>query len=388
MRNLIIFLIFSYLFSACSSKPEQSTDQLLENGNKEQLQSKKESLQKTKDSIEEELQKITSKLESLNPNRNFTLVKVKEAKADTFKTYFNVQGNVTTDQNVILTPEISGVIQKIYVKEGDKVKKGNLIAKIDAGGLQERLEELKNKLSLAKTTYERRKRLWEKNIGSEIEYLQAETNYNSLKQNISQVKKELSKTRITAPFDGEIDDVLTEEGEMAMPGSKPIVRITSLDNLYIEADIPERYLGSIQKGTPVKVTSKTGALSFDSSISRVAQTIKEANRSFRIRVKIPKDINQKLIPNMVLKLTINNYKNNQAFVISESILQENTQGQAYIYKVKKNKDDQSITDYTLVETGPSYNGRIEIKKGIQSGDQIIVEGAKGLRKEQRVKVIR
>ena len=312
MRNLIVFIIISNLLLACSSDAEQNTDQLLQEGNKEQLQSKKESLRKAKDSINDQLQKITSKLESLNPERNLTLVDFKEAKTDTFKTYFNVQASVTTDENIILNPEFSGVIEKIYVEEGDKVKKGDLIARIDAGGLQERLDDLKNQLSLAKTTYERRKRLWDQNIGSEIEYLQAETSYNSLKQNISQVKKELDKTQLTAPFDGEIDDVLAEVGEMAMPGTKPIARITSLNDLYIEADIPERYLGDIQKGTPVIVNSKAGALSFESSISRVAQTIQESNRSFRIRIEIPEDIDQQLKPNMVLKLTINNYQNTEA----------------------------------------------------------------------------
>ena len=388
MRNLIVFIIISNLLLACSSDADKNIDQLLQEGNKEQLLSKKESLLKAKDSINGQLQKISSKLESLQPERNLTLVDFKEAKTDTFTTYFNVQASVTTDENIILNPEFSGVIEKIYVEEGDKVKKGDLIARIDAGGLQERLDDLKNQLSLAKTTYERRKRLWDQNIGSEIEYLQAETSYNSLKQNISQVKKELDKTQLTAPFDGEIDDVLAEVGEMAMPGTKPIARITSLNDLYIEADIPERYLGDIQKGTPVIVNSKAGALSFGSSISRVAQTIQASNRSFRVRVNIPKEIDQQLKPNMVLKLTINNYQNTEAFVISESILQENTKSEPYIFKLKKGKKDYYKTDYTLVELGKSYNGFIEVKKGIQAGDKIVTEGAKGLRKDQKVKVKR
>ena len=388
MKNIIGLIILSHLLLACSSGAEQNTDELLNQGSKKQLQSRKASLLKAKDSVQDALQKISAKLESLNPDSNTALVKVKEAKADTFKTYFNVQGSVTTDKNIILNPEFSGVIEKIYVEEGDKVKTGDLIARIDAGGLQERLDDLKNQLSLAKTTYERRKRLWEKNIGSEIEYLQAETNYNSLKQNISQVKKELDKTQLTAPFDGEIDDVLAEVGEMAMPGTKPIVRITSLNELYIEADIPESYLGNIQKGTAVEVNSKTGALSFNTTISRVAQTIQRSNRSFRIRAKIPKREAGRLKPNMVVKLTINNYQNDEAFVIPESILQENTDGKPYIFKLQEGENNELKANYTLVEVGKSYNGNIEIKKGIQPGDKIVTAGAKGLEKGQKVKVKR
>jgi RND family efflux transporter MFP subunit len=346
----------------------------------------KDSLQKEKAAINSQLKKISAKLESLNPNKNLRLVEVEEASKENFKTFFNVQGDVTTDQNILLNAEFSGMIKNIYVEEGDVVNEGDIIARIDDAGLTERIDELKNRLSLAKTTYERRKRLWEKNIGSEIEYLQAETEYNSLKQNISQVRKELEKTALRAPFNGEIDDVLAEVGEMATPGAKPIVRLTSLEHLYIEASVPENYMGNIRKGTPVKVNSKASDISFDTTIARVANTIQESNRSFRIRIEIPKDVDHQLKPNMVLKLTINNYDKDEAFVIPESILQENTSGEPYIFKVKEDDNDQLKADLTLVELGKSYTGEIEIIKGIRTGDKIVMEGAKGLRKDQEVKV--
>lgn len=385
MRNLISLILISQLILACSNGKEQPTDELLKNGSRQELQAKKDALQQSVDSIKNQLNKISARLEALNPNNNVVLVETKIAKTDTFKTYFNVQGNVTTDENIILNPEFSGVIKEIYVEEGDKVSEGDLIARIDDGGLQERLDELKTRLNLAKTTYERRKRLWDENIGSEIEFLQAESNFKSLQQNVVQVKKELNKTRVRAPFDGEIDDIIADVGQMAMPGNQPIVRITSLDDLYIEADIPENYLGSIKKGTAVSVESKSANMSFKSEIARVAQTIQPDNRSFRIRVNTP-DALKSLKPNMVVKLTINNYQNKNAFVISESILQENTDGKSYIFKVNKEDNKELITDIALVKLGQSYNGQIEIIEGIGKGDQIITEGAKGLRKGQQVKV--
>lgn len=385
MRNLISLILISQLILACSNGKEQPTDELLKNGSRQELQAKKDALQQSVDSIKNQLNKISARLEALNPNNNVVLVETKIAKTDTFKTYFNVQGNVTTDENIILNPEFSGVIKEIYVEEGDKVSEGDLIARIDDGGLQERLDELKTRLNLAKTTYERRKRLWDENIGSEIEFLQAESNFKSLQQNVVQVKKELNKTRVRAPFDGEIDDIIADVGQMAMPGNQPIVRITSLDDLYIEADIPENYLGSIKKGTAVSVESKSANMSFKSEIARVAQTIQPDNRSFRIRVNTPHAL-KSLKPNMVVKLTINNYQNKNAFVISESILQENTDGKSYIFKVNKEDNKELITDIALVKLGQSYNGQIEIIEGIGKGDQIITEGAKGLRKGQQVKV--
>ena len=386
MRNLFIILIISQVLIACSSDNKKSTEQLLQQADTDKLSAMKDSLQKEKAAINSQLKKISAKLESLNPNKNLRLVEVEEASKENFKTFFNVQGDVTTDQNILLNAEFSGMIKNIYVEEGDVVNEGDIIARIDDAGLTERIDELKNRLSLAKTTYERRKRLWEKNIGSEIEYLQAETEYNSLKQNISQVRKELEKTALRAPFNGEIDDVLAEVGEMATPGAKPIVRLTSLEHLYIEASVPENYMGNIRKGTPVKVNSKASDISFDTTIARVANTIQESNRSFRIRIDIPKDVDHQLKPNMVLKLTINNYNKDEAFVIPESILQENTSGEPYIFKVKEDDNDQLKADLTLVELGKSYNGEIEIIKGIRTGDKIVIEGAKGLRKDQEVKV--
>ena len=386
MRNLFIILIISQVLIACSSDNKKSTEQLLQQADTDKLSAMKDSLQKEKAAINSQLKKISAKLESLNPNKNLRLVEVEEASKENFKTFFNVQGDVTTDQNILLNAEFSGMIKNIYVEEGDVVNEGDIIARIDDAGLTERIDELKNRLSLAKTTYERRKRLWEKNIGSEIEYLQAETEYNSLKQNISQVRKELEKTALRAPFNGEIDDVLAEVGEMATPGAKPIVRLTSLEHLYIEASVPENYMGNIRKGTPVKVNSKASDISFDTTIARVANTIQESNRSFRIRIDIPKDVDHQLKPNMVLKLTINNYNKDEAFVIPESILQENTSGEPYIFKVKEGDNDQLKADLTLVELGKSYNGEIEIIKGIRTGDKIVIEGAKGLRKDQEVKV--
>ena len=386
MRNLFIILIISQVLIACSSDNKKSTEQLLQQADTDKLSAMKDSLQKEKAAINSQLKKISAKLESLNPNKNLRLVEVEEASKENFKTFFNVQGDVTTDQNILLNAEFSGMIKNIYVEEGDVVNEGDIIARIDDAGLTERIDELKNRLSLAKTTYERRKRLWEKNIGSEIEYLQAETEYNSLKQNISQVRKELEKTALRAPFNGEIDDVLAEVGEMATPGAKPIVRLTSLEHLYIEASVPENYMGNIRKGTPVKVNSKASGISFETTIARVANTIRESNRSFRIRIDIPKDVDHQLKPNMVLKLTINNYDKDEAFVIPESILQENTSGEPYIFKVKEDDNDQLKADLTLVELGKSYNGEIEIIKGIRTGDKIVIEGAKGLRKDQEVKV--
>ena len=386
MRNLFIILIISHVLIACSSDSKKSTEQLLQQADTDKLSAMKDSLQEEKAAINAQLKKISAKLESLNPNENLRLVEVEEASKENFKTFFNVQGDVTTDQNILLNAEFSGMIKNIYVEEGDVVNQGDIIAKIDDAGLTERIDELKNRLRLAKTTYERRKRLWEKNIGSEIEYLQAETEYNSLKQSISQVRKELEKTVLRAPFNGEIDDLLAEVGEMATPGAKPIVRLTSLEQLYIEASVPENYMGNIRKGTPVKVSSKVSDISFETTIARVANTIQESNRSFRIRIDIPKDVDHQLKPNMVLKLTINNYNKDKAFVIPESILQENTSGEPYIFKVKEDDNEQLKADLTLVELGKSHNGEIEIIKGIKTGDKIVIEGAKGLRKDQEVKV--
>ena len=386
MRNLFIILIISHVLIACSSDSKKSTEQLLQQADTDKLSAMKDSLQEEKAAINAQLKKISAKLESLNPNENLRLVEVEEASKENFKTFFNVQGDVTTDQNILLNAEFSGMIKNIYVEEGDVVNQGDIIAKIDDAGLTERIDELNNRLRLAKTTYERRKRLWEKNIGSEIEYLQAETEYNSLKQSISQVRKELEKTVLRAPFNGEIDDLLAEVGEMATPGAKPIVRLTSLEQLYIEASVPENYMGNIRKGTPVKVSSKVSDISFETTIARVANTIQESNRSFRIRIDIPKDVDHQLKPNMVLKLTINNYNKDKAFVIPESILQENTSGEPYIFKVKEDDNEQLKADLTLVELGKSHNGEIEIIKGIKTGDKIVIEGAKGLRKDQEVKV--
>ena len=285
---------------------------------------------------------------------------------------------------MILYPEFSGRITKILVEEGDNVRIGQALAKIDDGGLFNELKLIESQTELAKTIFERQSKLWEDKIGSEIQYLQAKTNYEVQKSRLESLKQSLEKTTIDAPFNGTIDEIFIEVGNLVSPPMMPdqgnAFRIVNLSELYVEAVIPENFIGKIKKGAEVLVEIPVLNKSFNSIIKHSVSSINQLSRTFKIEVSVPKNYLD-LIPNLNVEVNILDYSNTEAILVPESIVSEDSENKKFLFTIVDNKAKK-----TIVETGYTQNGMIEIIKGLDVNQTIINEGGRIVKEGQNVKI--
>ena len=389
MKKLAVLISIPLFLLSCGNKEEgKSIDELIESENLTEIRAKKTELSKEQSDLTQKLDKLDQAINRLDKSRRLDLIMTQEITDTLFKHYAEVQGDVATDENIVIYAEFSGILQDVRVKEGAQVRKGQVLAKIDDGGLSSELAQLETQSTLAKTTFERQQRLWQQNIGSEMQYLEAKTNYESMQNSVKRLKSQLDKTIVRAPFSGIIDEVLTEEGEVVNPGQSRLFRLVSLKNMYVEADVPEGYLNKINKGTEVIVEISSLGREFKGEVRRVGNTINPNNRSFSIQVTVPNE-NGMLKPNQIATLKLNDYTAENAVIIPENALLKNAQGQSvvFIYNEKEATEDNiGIAKRQIVETGYTYNSQVEITSGLKAGETLIVEGAKNLRDGQEVKI--
>ena len=388
MRKIYSILIITLVFISCGEKKETSTEDLVASGTLKELTAKKKEISTKLDAINKELELINAAISKKDTIKKFPLITTFTAKSEVFTHFLEVQGNVKTKQNILIYPEMPGILQKILVKEGQRVIKGQLLATIDDGGLSNQVAQLEATTQLAKTTYERQKRLWEQKIGSEIQFLQTKTNYEAQRNTLKQLKKQQAKASIRAPFSGVIDDVMKEPGTVIAPGQgAEIFRIVNLNNMYVEAEIPERYIASITKNKAVKVEFPVLNESLNSSIRQVGSFINPNNRSFKIEVPVSnKSGNVK--PNLTAKLQINDYTDTKAILIPQSIISENSNGEQFVYIIKnKNENNEAIAEKAIIKTGKTQGNLIEVLENLPVGTEIIEEGARSVNNGQTVKVI-
>ena len=388
MKNIYLLIIITVFLNSCSNEKEPSLEEILATNDVELLKSRKSEIDAKLEELTLSLNQLNNKLSVLNKDRNTPLITTITTSEQKFNHFIELQGNVKTKQNVLVYPEMPGILNKVYVKEGQKVIKDEILATIDDGGLSQQLLLLKSNEQLAKTTFERQKRLWDQQIGSEIQYLQAKTSYNSQKNATRQLKKQLGKFTIRAPFSGIIDNVFKEKGTVVAPGpGAEIFRIINLSNMYIETDVPESYISSIKKNKMVEVNFPILGRSYDTSIRQVGNFINPSNRTFRIEVGIP-NLDGEIKPNLTAKLRLNDYSNSNAILIPQSIISENAKGQQFIYVVKDNKEkNQVYAERLVIETGKTNGDFIEVTKNLDANVEVILEGARSVNNGQVVKVI-
>ena len=384
MKKLFLLIIFIATLVSCGGD-KKSTDAVIESGDLSAIKSKRTELNQQQRDLKAQIDKLNEYIDSHEKNERPALITAEVVKDTIFKHFVEVQGNVETDQNVVLNAEYSGVLTNIYVKEGQRVSRGQRLAKIDDGGLSSQVAQQETQMALAKTTFERQERLWEQKIGSEIQYLQAKTNYEAARNATNQLRSQLGKTIITAPFSGVIDDIISDPGQVVIPGQTPIIRLVNLSNMYVKASIPETYLTNITKGTQVKVKLASINEEYTGTVRQVSNYINPNNRSFEIQVEIPnKDGFVK--PNLIATVKVNDYTVENAITVPENILQENAAGETIAYIYQPVNDSTGIAKRIIIETGLSYENHTEVKSGIKKGDTLIKEGAKTLRDGQKVTI--
>ena len=387
MKKIISTLFISSLILACSRDQPATTSELIAAKDLIGLRVLKESKLKTLNSLKLELSEINTVISNLDPSEKLALISMIEVKPERFDHFIEIQANIKTRQNLLLYPEYSGTLKKLYVKEGQQVKKGKLLAQIDDAGLKNQFEQLEIQVQLSKTTFDRTQRLWDQKIGSEIQLLQAKATYEGLLKTIEQLKKQLLRTQIFAPFSGKIDEIVANTGANLFPGQTPVMRIVNLEEMYAEANVPERYLSQIKIGTTALVEIPMLKIKYSSSIRQTGNFINPNNRSFRVETPLPNP-DEMIKPNLSCKLKINDYSNPQALMIPLRIINENASGQKYIYKLKPDvKDKVYRTEQIFVQLGKSSKDKIEVLEGIQADDLLIDEGATIVENNQRVKNI-
>lgn len=388
MKKIFHIVALGALIVSCGGNNQQSTDDLIPSGDLQALRAKKSELSEKQKALESEIKKLDSAIGSLSGQENLPLVTTIVANPQQFDHYLDLQGDVQTKQNVLIYPEMQGVLQKVYVKDGQKVNKGQLLATIDDGGLSSQVAQLKTQAQLAKTTFERQKRLWDQKIGSEIQYLQAKTNYESIESNVKQMQSQLGKSSIRAPFSGIIDDVIKDQGTVVSPGpGSEVFRIVNLSNMYIDVEVPETYLGSIKNGKEAKVYFPVLGDSVKTTIRQTGNFINPGNRSFTVEIPVPNK-NGNIKPNLSARVQLNDYTSENAILVPQSIVSENAEGEQYVYKAEElNDNNEAVAKKIIIATGKTQNGFVEVVSGIEDGNHIIKEGARSVKDGQKVKIL-
>lgn len=382
-----IYLLSSLLLvmTACQNTTQKSIESLIEQNNQEALHERRNQIQQDLQDLQEQALKIDEYLSGQDNESQTSIVTIDTLRTTTFKHFIEVQGDLNTDENILIYSETSGVIQELPIKKGQAVNRGQLLAVLDDGGLQSQLAQLQSQEQLAKTTFERQSKLWDENIGSEIQYLQAKSSYESAKSAVQQVERQLSKSIIRAPFSGVIDDLMVEEGELSMPGQTPLLRLVSLNNLYIDATVPENYLPSVKEGTEVEVFIRSIGEKFLTSVAQVGNHINPENRTFKTRILIPSKI-ELARPNQIASIRLNDYTNDSAITIPNTIIQVDAQGQPYVYIFEKDENNKSVSKRKNILLGKTQENQTEVLSGLKPEDLLIIEGAKSVRDGQRVRL--
>ena len=388
MKKIIYPLSLILLFITCSQQSTESSDKsLVEDNDLAELITKRTYYTKQINDLSLELENINSAIDALGGTEKRQLITAFKSKKQPFEHQLEVQANIKTRQNVLIYPEFAGRLIKLKVEEGQKVKKGTLLAIIEDAGLKDQLDQIKLQLDLTKTTFERTKRLWDQKIGSEMMYLEAQTRYKAAKKQVSQIRQQLAKTKIYAPFSGVIDEISARLGSNLIPGVTPVLRIVNLNSMFAESDVPENYLPNITKGSKATVTIPALNLVQKTQVHQTGNFISATNRTFRVEARLenPEGI---IKPNLNARLSIIDYYNPEAIMIPLRVIRENANGQPYVFILSNpEKDNGYTTEKRMIVLGKSKEEMIEILEGVTIDELIADEGVSLLVSNQKVKRI-
>lgn len=379
MKNTIYILLATVLLiTACSKKP------------KSELEAKRAEL----DSLQTELTALKSKIESVNAEiesldtaarSNAIAVMASEIKKGAFKNPFQVQGLIESNKNVLVSPEVPGNVTKIYVKEGQKVSAGQIIASLDGSVAGSQIKELENSLSLAKISFEKQERLWKQNVGSEMQYLQAKSQYQALEKSINTAKAQMGKYTLRSPISGTVDEIMANPGELVGGmTSGPVARIVNLSDIKVKANVSEKYVGKIKAGQTVQVYFPSIGLTMKEKVSAVGNVIDVNNRTFVMYITPSQNLNQ-LKPNLLALVTAYDFEDSDAISVPTKLVR--TDGEKYfIYTIKTNGEKKTV-EKRYIEIEKQFPTETIIKAGLVEGDLIITEGVNSVIVGDEVKII-
>jgi len=372
-----VLLIAPLAFMAACSQPAVE-------GDLQTLTAQRDSIKTVVDGLNAQITDLDAAIAALDTTASYDAVTAFEVNPDLFYHYFEVFGTVEADKSINLFPLNSGKVERIHVKAGQKVSQGQLLVSLDTDLMESSLKELETALELAEKVFKKQERLWiDEQIGSEIQYLQAKNNYDALVQKLETLKEQMAMSEVRAPFAGTIDEVFAKVGELAAP-QLPAVRLVNTSGVYVKADVPETYANRVKVGTAANVAFTSMDFEVAAEVLQVGQFIQEGNRTFSINVSLPADPGT-VKPNQMVHVALQDYWNDAAMAVPSSLIQQDVEGNDFVF-VLENKGTYSEVAKVMVETGLSYEGRTEIKSGIEAGAQLVDKGSRSVRSGQRVQV--
>lgn len=349
-------------------------------GKKEYLKTKKAELRTLTQKVEALEKDIFSEDPSLAPKG--ALVAYEAVKKSSFEDYANVQATVRATESAMATPQIPGRILSMKFDEGDAIRKGQLVAVLDVENITSQRAELETAGELAKTIFERQKRLWDQNIGSEIQYLQAKNNYDRVQKQLASIDVQSAKKNVYASMSGTVDRVMMRQGENAAPGA-PILSILNTNDLDVVADASEDLLSKVKRGEKLKVKVPAINLEFMAPVTRIGKTVDPANRTFEIEIDVPSKYLRQLKANLLAEVYVLDFSADDIIVVNQDQVQQEIDGRRFVFLATEGENGP-IAKKTYIETGASFNNQALVENGLEVGDRIITAGSRGLTDGQKV----
>lgn len=375
-NRIILPVAILALAASCSESSNPELDKLRE---------ERDSLTEVISTAQDRVLEIDGEIAVLDSTLSYTTVSTHRVMAGEFEHFFDVYGAVEADRNVTLYAESAGMIEKISVREGQTVREGQALLNIDDDVIRNNIAEVQTSLDLAKDLYEKQERLWNQNIGSEVQYLEAKNRYESLETRLATLNSQLAMSNLKAPFSGVVDEIFGKEGEYSAPGM-PLIRLVNMSQVYVTADVPESYVNRLQLGTPVTMFFRSINDTTQGDIIQVGQFINPNNRTFKIKVGID-DQSNKYKPNLMASLRIRDYQADSTVMLPSHLVQQDQQGRSYVYVMTDIVEDLATVQRNYIRLGMSYEGITEVLSGLMANDLVVDRGARSVQSDERVRII-
>jgi len=362
MKKILFITAIAFL-AACSEKKDPKAELAELKKQRTELDAKIAEIEKTLGSSD------TTKVVAKD-------IAVMDIAETNFKNYLEIQGKIDAEENIQVNPEAQGIVTAVYVKIGQNVSKGQVLAQIDDKVLKQNIAELQTQLTLATSLYNRQKNLWDQKIGTEVQFINAKTQKEAAENRISTLRSQIAMYKIKAPISGTVDAMDLKVGQAVSPGMSGI-RVINASKLKAKAQVAETYAGRVNQGDEVNVVFPDVPDSLTTKINFASKTIDPAARSFEVQINLPS--NKRYRPNMLAVLKIVDYQNPKAIVIPISALQKSESGDFVFVAVN------NIAKKVVVKTGKTYEGKVEILSGLKVGDKLITAGAQNLNEDDTVK---
>ena len=361
-KIIIVFILVAFIASC------NGGDRITEI--KDEITSKKKEISK----LNQEIKELETELVEIDStsidSANIIKVNVKEISLETFTKKIAINGHVEAVKQINLVAEIPGIIQSVNVEEGQTVYRGQYLFRIGTSTLYSQLQELKTRLELAETVYLKQQELWNQDIGSEIQYLQAKNNKDAIQQSINTLQTQLNKTVVTAKFAGVIDRIYFKEGDMPQG---PVMVLVNLQEMKVLADISEAYISEISAGDSIKIYFPAYDETISTTISRTGNVINPDNRTFVVEARVDNE-DEKYKPNLIAEIEFKEYENNNATIVPSKIVKQDLEGNYFIFVIEQNENGQNIAIKKEITFDHISDGNTMITSGIVEGDLVVVDG--------------